>query len=251
MPIRKLWPEVQVLYDLLCGRDTALPFDYCRHCDDDKAMNAIQETPPLLLSDDELFSLKFTLMATVGDESTFKYFLPVLLQWAIDDDEDVASLLAKAKKAGLVDWPRNEREALTDVVLAWAAFKYAQDVNESFQSPLAHVLPAATSTFCLEGALVVLDGRPRRQRALLGACFLSEFSDLIFAPGRMSRSHLWSDTPDEFDLVVAHLKKEASLYLEFADDEALVAHHNVLMEVLDVWDRERCAEADEPSGATR
>lgn len=252
MSVRKLWPEVQVLFDLLTVGETARPFDYCDHCIDPETMSRIVATPPLELNDNLLNILASDLMTTAGDASTFRFYLPALLQVAFDDHEDdVAALLLKAHRAGFETWPTTERAAVRSAVEAWSSRKLSVFDEHPDHCPLLAILPTAALSSSLEACIDQLDALPRRHQALLGARFLVFFSDLVFEPARTSRDSFWEDAPDAFGVVVERLKQNAELYLEFADDEALWHDHDLLMEVLDVWDRERCAETNVPMGATQ
>lgn len=119
-------------------RDFAAPappvIEGCPCCLSTRGVDVLVTTPLRALSGQELWRYVSGAFLTVGGERDFRYLLPRILDIAINDpgnSNDAEIVLGKLALAGWHSWPRQEREAIAELLDGWFELTVAADIAEA------------------------------------------------------------------------------------------------------------------------
>lgn len=98
------------------------PFDYCDHCIGPDDVARLQATPLKDLTHDDLWMVATNIMATIGEAQDLKYFLPRIIEGAVEGAAyDVEVVFGATDRAGFAMWRSDERDSIGRYVHAQAA----------------------------------------------------------------------------------------------------------------------------------
>lgn len=124
---------LEVVYRVLAV-PVPLVIEGCPCCVATRGVDALLTTPLRALTGEALWRYVSGVFHTVGSERDFRYFLPRILDVAINDpgnSNDIEIALGKLKLANWQSWPADERAAIETLVEAWFERALANDLIEA------------------------------------------------------------------------------------------------------------------------